>query len=332
MSKKASPTLVGSFVVGAVALALAGVVAVGGGEIFQERFRCVAYFDESVAGLDVGAPIRFNGVRVGAVTDVRAVWSEEEETAVRIPVGLTFVAGAVHAPSKEVAERIRELGPYEVLERMIVRGLRAELRQDSFVTGKLFVALTFNPEAPIRRVGEGETFEIPTAEGGLSQLERSLGDLPVEQLLDQAIGTLRAIEERVESTQVDELLATLERALGSFEGEASSLADAARATLDEIGVLAQGVDAELVPALRDLRRVAGNLESDVGSLAASAGATLDEAHATLQRLNELGGEYTLAHRIVSLIDELTGAARALRVLADYLERHPEALLSGKTGR
>lgn len=332
MSKKANPTLVGGFVVGALALTLAGIVVVGGGDFFQEEFECVAYFDDSVAGLDIGAPIRFNGVSVGTVSTVRAVWSEDEATPVRIPVGLSFVKDAVHAPSKEVAERLAELGVYEVMESMVQRGLRAELQQDSFVTGKLFVALRFEPGTPIRRVGAEEPFEIPTIQGSLAKLQKSLQDLPIAELLDEAIATLDAIQARVNDPAVDELFATLNRVTGKLEGEATSLAESARNALDEVGGLAQSVDAELTPAVQDLRRVLDSLEADFGALSGSATGVFDEARALLRKITDAGGEYTLVYRFTSLLDQMSEAARALRVLADYLERHPEALLSGKAER
>ena len=195
MAKKANPAVVGGFVVGAAALAVVGVLVFGKGDLFQEEFRYVAHFDSSVAGLDIGAPIRFKGVQVGSVSDVRAVWNVDQES-IRIPVELTFVSGAIEAPSAAVAASLEETSPYEVMSRLIERGLRAELGQDSFVTGKLHVALEFYPGTEVRLLGGSSMPEIPTTEAGLAKLAKSLEELPGGALGDHG-ALLRVEEDRV---------------------------------------------------------------------------------------------------------------------------------------
>ena len=73
MARKPNPALLGAFVVGAVILAVVGLVIFGGGKFFRSTQSWVAYFDESIKGLAVGAPVTFRGVKVGAVTDVKVV-------------------------------------------------------------------------------------------------------------------------------------------------------------------------------------------------------------------------------------------------------------------
>jgi MlaD protein len=73
MARKPNPALLGAFVVGAVILAVLGLVIFGGGKFFRSTQSWVAYFDESIKGLAVGAPVTFRGVKVGSVTDVKVV-------------------------------------------------------------------------------------------------------------------------------------------------------------------------------------------------------------------------------------------------------------------
>ena len=169
MSKQASPTVVGAFVVGASILAVGGILTFGSGDIFKKENRFVAFFESSVAGLDIGAPVRFKGVEVGSVEKISAVWTQQED--IRIPVQLLLTEGTVES----LEEDRDRMGVDAFLEHLVqTRGLRAELRQDSFVTGKLFVALDFQPDMPIRRVGGSKLVEIPTVEGGLSKITKKL--------------------------------------------------------------------------------------------------------------------------------------------------------------
>src|SRR5512147_2002724 len=70
MSKQANPKLIGGFVLGAIALLVAGLLVFGSGKFFTRRLPVAMYFEGSVSGLDVGAPISFRGVKVGEVTKV----------------------------------------------------------------------------------------------------------------------------------------------------------------------------------------------------------------------------------------------------------------------
>ena len=80
MSKQANSKLIGAFVIGAIALFLAGLMVLGGGQLFTKRETYVIYFPGSVNGLKVGAAVNFRGVTIGEVTDVRAVYNAADET------------------------------------------------------------------------------------------------------------------------------------------------------------------------------------------------------------------------------------------------------------
>ena len=71
MNKKTSPTLIGAFIVGAVVLLVIAVIAFGSGRLFKQSKEFVLYFDNSVNGLRVGAPVKFKGVEIGSVKDIR---------------------------------------------------------------------------------------------------------------------------------------------------------------------------------------------------------------------------------------------------------------------
>ena len=85
MSKQASPTLIGAFVVGAIALVVVGLLVFGGGRFFADRVTWVTYFPGSVKGLRVGAPVNFRGVRIGEVTRIQVLY-DEKDGSMLIPV------------------------------------------------------------------------------------------------------------------------------------------------------------------------------------------------------------------------------------------------------
>src|SRR3989442_7853685 len=159
MARRANPALIGAFVVGALTLAVSGLVVFGGGRVFRNTKPLVAYFEESVKGLSIGAPVTFQGAKVGSVTDVRVVVDPETLT-ISTPVfcevdaaRLTEVGGGPLALRADTT-RTKEL---------IKRGLRAQLEMQSLVTGQVGIALAFRPDTPLRLTGlTPDYLEMPT--------------------------------------------------------------------------------------------------------------------------------------------------------------------------
>src|SRR5215510_10574456 len=111
MGSKINPTLIGTFVVGAVILAIAGVLLFVVGEFFKEKITFVLYFDGSVQGLNVGAPLIFRGVQVGQVTNVIAQYEPKEDT-ILIKVLVEFVRGSIDvegSPFTDPRQRVEAL-------------------------------------------------------------------------------------------------------------------------------------------------------------------------------------------------------------------------------
>jgi paraquat-inducible protein B len=127
MASRANPALIGGFVLGAVALAVAGLVVVGGGKFFQHRQYWEAYFDESIKGLAVGAPVTFRGVKVGSVTDIRVVVNRDVTPAavktdvLRTPVFFEISADRISDVAGDVVRFEREA---EGIKRLLEYGLR----------------------------------------------------------------------------------------------------------------------------------------------------------------------------------------------------------------
>ncbi|MGH7382326.1 MAG: MlaD family protein [Candidatus Methylomirabilales bacterium] len=277
MGKKANPAVIGGFVVGAVALAVAGVLVFGSGEFLKEQMSWVSYFPGSVDGLQVGAPVTFKGVKVGQVTDIKVTFHAGDD-AVRIPVHWDLEADRIALmgiPEAEVAgiQAKRAKGDRPVIGLLIKRGVRAQLQTQSFVTGQKIIQLDFFPDTPIDLVGgdhEGKVSEFPTVVSTGEKLTKTIENLPIDELFTDARNTLQGIDR-----------------------------------------LVRNIDSQVVPATR---------------------VTLEKAQGTLSSIDDMTAPGSpVRYELVNAMKELAAAARSMRVLADYLERHPEALVQGKGG-
>jgi paraquat-inducible protein B len=357
MRQRANPAVIGGFVVGAVALIVIGVLLLGRGRFLTEQRAFVLYFDDSVEGLSVGAPVNFQGVTIGAVTDIQVRYLPREGE-FRVPVFIDIEPGRI----KEVGVEGKPREGEAFLKFLIERGLRAQLQLQSLVTGQLSVQLGFHPGTSVRLVGgEGEVPEIPTIPTAFAQasaaaqslLER-LEQLPLDQLFAHLLGTVQGLDRLVNAPEVsavprslDHTLATLQQVISHVDGQVPGL-------LDEAG----GTAAAARTLLTDLQRLVRQIDGRVTPLADGVNATLETARATLrdgqQVLRHVDGRVArlvdgledtskvaqatlvqaqrrLDHQLVDALQEVSAAARALRVLADYLERNPNALLFGKGG-
>src|SRR5215470_900887 len=147
MARQPNKPLIGAFVVGAVALAVVGLVVFGSGKFFQKHFTNVMYFSGSITGLSVGSPVKFRGVQVGQVTKIAAVL-DPKTMSMSIPVYVeldpdSWIVLGQEGPGRSPAS-------VSFYEPLVEKGLRAQLDVESFVTGKLYVNLDLHPETPAK--------------------------------------------------------------------------------------------------------------------------------------------------------------------------------------
>ncbi len=335
MAKQASKTLIGGFVVGAVALIVAGVLVFGSGKLFQERNKYVLFFPGSLKGLSVGAPVLFQGVQVGSVTDI-SLESDLESMTLQIPVTIE-----IHPRKFKVVRGKRRTDPYENLPLLIERGLRAQLQLQSFVTGQLMIGLDFYPDTPVKLVGiDTEYPEVPTIPAPLEQLSETLRKLNLEKVVDRLTSAVEGLDKFLNSPQltgsVSSLKLTLDDArklIGNIDNQIEPLAASLDKTVKDYGKVAQEVDKTLTA----YRALAENVDHQVNPLISSLHATLKAARLALEQSEKTlaRAEYTLSEDSTTIYElnnslrEISAMARSIRQLADYLERHPESLLSGK---
>jgi paraquat-inducible protein B len=315
VSAKASPTLIGAFVLGALILVVIGLLLFGGGRFFTERVSYVAYFDESISGLSDGAPVNFRGVKVGAVRRIE-VQLDARDLSVKIPVYIDLER-----------RRIREVGgtipQAKVIPELIKRGLRAQLQLQSIVTGQLYVQLDFHPHRPaVFSEPDAADPELPTIPSSMQELTKTLESLSLQDMVKQAQQVLAGIHALVISSDVSEILSGINRLVNSSE-------------------LTQLI-ARADEAVIDLRTLVKNIDGRVGGMSTSVESTLAEVRQTLngvqealaaakQSLSIAGEDSPVRYELEQTLGELAAAARSIRVLAEYLESHPDSLLRGKPG-
>lgn len=349
MSQKSNPALIGAFIIGALALGVAGVLLFGSGKWFRDTAACVMYFDGDVQGLGVGSAVKFRGVKIGEVTSV-ATRLDRETLQVRIPVYVDLIE-----PRQQLYGRAAEGESGDPMQALVDRGLRAQLQAESLVTGQLFVQLDFYPDAPAAKTplvdplsGRYEIPTVPTilqkAQTTLEQLFRKVSKLPLEDMLASLQGALEGADRLLNSPELARAPAELSTTLAAYRrlAEASeralpALLAAAERTLDEVGRASAAVPEVATRANAAFTALEGLAAEDgarmvegIGSAAREARRALAQTRVTMERLEALtlptspGG-----HQLQQTLRELAAAARAIRTLADALEATPNAVIFGR---
>ena len=193
MSKKANKTLIGAFVVGAVALLALSLIIFGSGKFFRQTNKYVLFFEGSVKGLSVGAPVTFRGVKIGVVKEISLTYDPVTKFAF-IPVIIETQPYLIKgAPIKRASENIQYL---------IKTGLRAQLDLQSLLTGQLTIVLDFLPEKPARLLGLMKGYiEIPTVPSPFGQLQKNIGEIPIKDITTDLQESMRSLNLTLKETQ-----------------------------------------------------------------------------------------------------------------------------------
>lgn len=343
MSKPANKSLIGGFVLGALALVVAAVVILGSGRFFSERNRGVLYFEESVKGLNIGSPVMFRGVKIGSVTGISFRF-DPNTLKTQIPV---FI--------ETEPERIEKDGPLrdpaETLQMLIDKGLRAQLESQSFVTGQLMIALDFHPDKPAVFVGDGSMLEIPTIPSSMEQLTKTLQDLPLEELVSKATSAAAGLDRLLNAPELTESIATLnhdlkdiQKLISDVNSHVGPIGSSVQDAVRDAQKLVRQVEGQVAPigsslqkTLEDTRKLVRDVNENVDPLFVEMLDVIKQASSALQKaettVTELGkradGDSELMVGLVDTFSEFEKASRAVRGLAEYLEKNPEALLRGK---
>ncbi|MGH8549459.1 MAG: MlaD family protein [Methylococcales bacterium] len=325
MSRQANPTLIGAFVVGAIVLVVTGILVFTDSKLFTERSRFVIYFEGSVNGLKVGAPVKLKGVQVGQVTNVH-VELNLDQAVVTTPVFIEVDANAVTVESRDEPEALSDL-TYVALIR---HGLRAQLKSQSLLTGQLYIEINFYPGSPVNLVGGKSKYsEIPSLPSATDEIVSDIGtiigklkNLPLEEFFSSLVVTANSLEKLVNSPDTAK---NLER-IGEILSTLNAIATKMNTQVDPLV-------GELSTTVADTRNLVNTVNDQVVLLTKSTDKTLAQTQRSLAALENVAGENSpLYVDLSNALEELSYAARSLRNLSDYLQRNPDAILFGKPDR
>ncbi|MBX2830701.1 MAG: MCE family protein [Rhodospirillales bacterium] len=257
----------------------------------------ILYFDSSVRGLSRGAPVDFNGIRVGTVESVDLEYVVSQRS-FRVPVVVTIEPERVQF----VGVNVGDIDPTATIQTLVDGGLRARLKTGSFITGQLFVDLSMNPVSPARYLGNGKGNipELPTLPQKLDEIANSLTSLlekvetfPLEEIGIRLLGTVEGMENIVTSPALTEGMASLQQAAAGLSS------------------LVENLDSSVLPATQT---------------------ALDAAREALGGVRDVTAPTSpVRYNLEQALKELSATARSLRDLTEFLEQNPSALILGKSG-
>lgn len=340
MTRKGSATLIGLFVVVGLGLVAAGVLVATGGRLFSPKEQAVMYFQGSIYGLQVGAPVVFRGVRLGSVSAIGLV-HESTTDQFTIPVRAEFDRDGITTVNADGSREKNAL----TLQALVARGLSAQLSMQSLLTGQQYIDLDLRPgkTGVLHRPPGSSVIEIPTTATTIQNLKAQLEGLDVRALADDVSGTARAVRDLVAGPALRDSVANLRQLTADLRVVSQTLAKRAdpmardaqatlhdtRAALARLGQAADGV--------RDSAQRLGGTADKVGALAdpqaplvQAVQRTADElARAAAGLRSQTASDAPLMQDLDRTLQDVSRASRSVRELADLLERQPDALLRGR---
>jgi paraquat-inducible protein B len=330
MLKQTNKTVIGVFVISAIAMLTVGVILLGGGEMFKEKQEYIMFFHGPVRGLSVGAPVNFSGVEIGSVRDIVLEY-DTETLKIDVPVIIELyprlykVKGEEARSDKKLRQEIKKL---------IEAGLRAKLVPQSIVTGQMAIEMNLYPGTPVHLAGiKSEYIEIPTLPSTRDELVKKLAKLPIDKIAVKLLDVLNNIDNVVGGPEIKDILRNVDTASQHLE---KLILDANKLVTNTDGRVKKISD-NLVETTDDAQKLIKNADNQIQPVSnkaqdalVSAKEAMDQAKTALAGINAFVGEHSdTRHKLNQALDEIAAAARSLNSLADYLERHPEALIKGK---
>lgn len=263
------------------------------------------YFDGSARGLSIGAPVTLRGITLGKVIDVTLEY-DLRDNSFKIPVTIEFEPDRLNIIGKENPDVA-----LPTTSDLVELGLRAQLRTGNILTGQMLIDFDLYPDAkPITVYREDEFIVLPTIPTSIDSIKHSLtaimekiGNMPLEEIAVNLNGTIEGVNTLVNSNDVKEILLNINESSVQLNE-----------TLGSVNTLVNSSDVKDI--LLNINQASLQLKS-----------TLAQTTIVAEGLSEDSAAY---QELVRTLRELSGASRALRQMAEYLERHPEALLKGKS--
>lgn len=325
--KRFSTTIIGIFVLGALLLAVVGVISFGAQAWWREREFVAMYFNESVQGLDRGSAVKLMGVSVGRVSAINVTYLSGSATAVEV------ICEIDRSPFAGNAGGDVEMRDREILQEMVDSGLQARLELIG-ITGLLYIEMDFfeEPSARALALDNPDYVVVPTLPASfaglvdnLAQISKELGTIDFAGLGESAAALLNTTNTILEEAKLKELIVEMRKTVDGVNQLLSS--EELQRTIGAAG-----------DSFEDFSRLARRLEAEVDPLSESVTASSDELRETLREVGQtftdiqtlIGPQMGLGFQLGNTLNTIDEAARSIERLADFLERNPQAILRGRS--
>ncbi|HSE83386.1 MAG TPA: MlaD family protein [Thermodesulfobacteriota bacterium] len=317
MSRKANYYKIGIFVIIGFIIVVAGIIVFGAGKFFREKTTIETYFNQSVQGLEVGAPLKFQGVQIGNVSEIAFVFNYY-----KTEYNYVLVRSEIY-PDKVGIRKIRgKILSYEerksLLKGLIEKGMRLELASQG-ITGLAFLNMVYkNPERirPLPIDWKPEYFYVPSAPGTITlvtetieNLTQTLQTIDIKAITDKVDQLLKTTNQAVEDAQIAAVSQDIQKLLVSLESNSKSLHS-----------ILEGK--EIRQSLKDLARTMENVNAASEELPR----TISELSKSINEINR----FTSAQRLHldTIFENIQTSSENLRELTDTAKRYPSWVLFG----
>jgi paraquat-inducible protein B len=316
------------FVLGALVLSVIAFLSFGGTNIFSKPTRFLVYFNESVSGLDPGASVKVNGVRIGRVAAVNVRYDQKSKEAL-----VQVICEVDRNILTDSAGRSIDLTSPAELQALIDHGLRARLSLTG-ITGLLFVELKFEDARiypPNPRFMIDQYPVVPSIPSPISEVQQSIVEI---------VANIKKVDFADLSKQIKTLLVTTTQKINELD--LKPLAARVGKAADAVEALANSPEAKTVfanfnSAAADTRALIAKIDGQVGPVSDDLKQTLAEAQTALKSLgaaaqttrNFVQAQGHVGDEVTDSLRQVADAAAALERLVDDLDRNPSSLLVGK---
>ncbi|MBT5150555.1 MAG: MCE family protein [Nitrosomonadales bacterium] len=334
MSKPVNPTLIGSFFLAAIGLVIVSILMFSRGNFFEKHHQFVLFFhaENNLNGLNVGAPVKLEGVKIGEVKEVALLFDEKTREVVKPVVIELDYSNVISDDDLDDDFSAKEEGEQnESIKSLIKKGLKAQLKTQSLLTGLLYIEFQFTPQDEI--VLSGRNFrdlrELPTTTNATEDLKRQaqevvdkIGKLPLEQIVEDLAVNMQEIKEILTSQSlkenrqgVNQSIKEMEKLLINLNKNFTPLMFNLNGTVKDTRVVVQEFSRDIKPVLSSLEKTL-NKATEI----------LSESQYAVRSFEELSSPEA---PLWQALEALKDAAESTKNLTDTLERHPESIIYGK---
>lgn len=332
MSQKASPTIIGLFTLVGLLLVAASLVLFGAGKFFERSHEVQLYFEKSANGLLVGSDVRFGGVRIGRVKSINVLVDRSANRKI-IPVVVELTEKDLRSISSDEGDGI-DFSSFDGVEKAVREGLRAGMKQQSLVTGQLYIEFDIVPETPgyvylskekpVHPVVPTIGTEMDELVAGISDGIQKFNALEIDSVIKELRDVLSSANQRIgemDIRSINDNLVGITGDIRRFTSDEKLVAavDNLNEALQQIDELTRKANEGFDPLLADLNAIIGRADDGITSI--------DKAAKELSALSNPRSPVLL--RLQTVLQETERASRALKELSNDLKRDPKSIISGK---